>query len=554
MGPTFIELASGAPLMPARPGPWDLLDRPNDPVVADVEAIDARLTYFRSLADSMRVEGSRLSQIASGDSLAGNYANELRSASGAVAKDLDQVVGRYEAVVQALNLYEPEVEVALSGSLSALDAAIDANAAAQQAAGLPTAAPTPGAALSPEQTQANQDKTSAASNAAEQLSDAKSSLSGVLDRLDDAGRQAASIIRRSFNDGLTDSTWQRFKYAFAKFLKILVKVLTYVGMALAVIALVIPGLGEAIFAAGMVLGAVVLAADVTLKAMGQGSWADIGIAVAGLLTLGAAKFLGPALQSGLRSALGSMRASFGSAASAADEAGSAAERLVGNSTEEEASDAAASQASTSLDDATDVEGTGEGDDQSAPTTPGDEDAAEPPTDAEQQALTDYLGGGAHPMNSYLRTAGRIADPEMDANVARVASALRKLPAQEGWSTAFRGVTGRLGGNLARGDTFVDQGFMSTTTDREVAQDFGLTGGTLGAVPVGGDSTLFTVYSEDIARDVSSFTGLGEGEMLFPPGTEWEVAGVKSLPEIVRVNGGETKIWGVTLKMPGMDIS
>jgi hypothetical protein len=309
--------------MPERPGPWELLDHPSDPVVADLPEVDSRLAYYRSMAETMRTEGQRLSQIASGESLQGKYADKLRSASGQVAKDLDQVVGRYEAVVQAIGDYRPALDAGLLGSSQALDDAIDANAALTAADAMPTATAPAGGHLTAQQEQANADKTAATSAAADRLNAAKQRLSGVLSALDEAGRSAAATIRRSFNDGLTDSGWDRFKYAFKKFLQILIKVLTYIGMALAVIALVIPGVGELVFAAGVALGAVTLAANIALKALGGGSWADLGIAIAGLLTFGAAKFLGPAIQTGLKSLAGVVRGST-SVTDAVDDVGTVA--------------------------------------------------------------------------------------------------------------------------------------------------------------------------------------------------------------------------------------
>jgi hypothetical protein len=281
--------------MPERPGPWELLDKPSDPVVADLPEMNSRLAYFRSLAETMRTEGQRLSQISSGESLKGQYADKLRSSAGTVAKDLDQVVGRYEAVVQALTTYQPALETALLGSSQALDDAINANAAVQAADAMPTATAPPGQKLTAQQEQANTDKTTATGAAADRLNAAKQKLAGVLSALDQAGQAAAATIRKGFNDGLTDSLWDRIKYAFKKFLQILIKVLTYVAMALAVIALVIPGVGEALLAATVAIAAVTLVAQVGLKALGGGSWADIGMAIAGLLTFGAAKVLGPAI-------------------------------------------------------------------------------------------------------------------------------------------------------------------------------------------------------------------------------------------------------------------
>jgi RHS repeat-associated protein len=307
--------------MPERPGPWELLDKPSDPVVADLPEMDSRLAYFKSLAETMRIEGQRLSQIASGESLKGKYADELRSSSGDVAKDLDQVVGRYDAVVQALGDYRPALDAALLGSAQALDDAIDADAARRTAEAMPTATAPPGGQLTAQQKQANADKTTATNAAADSLNAAKQKLANVLSALDQAGQSAAATIRKGFNDGLTDSGWDRFKYAFKKFLQILIKVLTYIGMALAVIALIIPGVGEAMFAAALGLAALTLGANIALKALGGGSWADLGIAIAGLLTLGAAKLLGPAIEAGLGSLGGAIRGAGTGGAKAIEDAG-----------------------------------------------------------------------------------------------------------------------------------------------------------------------------------------------------------------------------------------
>jgi hypothetical protein len=340
--------------MPERPGPWELLDQPSDPVVADLPEMNSRLAYFRSLAETMRTEGQRLSQIASGESLKGQYADKLRSSAGTVAKDLDQVVGRYEAVVQALGDYQPALDTALLGSSQALDDAIDANVSLLAADAMPTATAPSGKQLTAQQEQANTDKTTATDAAADRLNAAKQKLAGVLSALDQAGQAAAATIRKGFNDGLTDSAWDRFKYAFKKFLQILIKILTYIGMALAVLALVIPGVGEMVLAAGVALGAVTLAANIGLKALGGGSWADIGIAIAGLLTFGAAKVLGPAIQTGLKSIAGAIRGVGTTAPDAIEDVGSTAAGAI-----DDVGDAGSSAASDIADETEDLGSVGE---------------------------------------------------------------------------------------------------------------------------------------------------------------------------------------------------
>ena len=120
--------------MPERPGQWDLLDQPSDPIVADTSAVDSRLAYFTKISDMMSTEADRRARIASGDSLKGAYADELRASSGTVSQDLTQVVGRYQAVVKAISGYQPALQQALADSASALDDAIDAKTQATNAA------------------------------------------------------------------------------------------------------------------------------------------------------------------------------------------------------------------------------------------------------------------------------------------------------------------------------------------------------------------------------------------------------------------------------------
>ena len=79
--------------MPERPGPWALLDHPADPVTSDLEAVRGQVDYFRTLADALRTQSARLDAIASGDSLAGKYADELRRSAGEVGMVVLTAVG-----------------------------------------------------------------------------------------------------------------------------------------------------------------------------------------------------------------------------------------------------------------------------------------------------------------------------------------------------------------------------------------------------------------------------------------------------------------------------
>lgn len=279
--------------MPRRPGRWDLLDQDHDPVESDVPAVDDRVARYRDLADMMETEGRRLRQIADGQSLTGQYADKLRESAGDVADDLLKVVDRYHAVVEAVTGYVPALETALTGSAAALDAAVTADQALSRAKALPTEKAPSGKSLTSDQQASNDAKNHAHDAASDDLAAAKSRLQQVLSTLDDAGQRAAGIVRGGFSGGLQDSGMDRFKYHFMKFLKILVKVLTYIGIALAALALIIPGVGAAVLAAvGAAIAVIELAAQTVLTATGNGSWTDVAMAIVGVATLGAGKALG----------------------------------------------------------------------------------------------------------------------------------------------------------------------------------------------------------------------------------------------------------------------
>ena len=57
--------------MPERPGPWELLDQPSDPVVADLPEMNSRLAYFKSLAETMRTNQQLMLRVAEAQSAIG---------------------------------------------------------------------------------------------------------------------------------------------------------------------------------------------------------------------------------------------------------------------------------------------------------------------------------------------------------------------------------------------------------------------------------------------------------------------------------------------------
>jgi hypothetical protein len=238
--------------------------------------------------------------------------------------------------------------------------------------------------------------------------------------------------------------------------------------------------------------------------------------------------------------MATMKGALGSGTGIAEEAGSSAARLLGEGGEagESAGSGAGSIASRASEESAGS---------------GAESGEEAAGGAGEDALTKYLGGGAQNLNKYLREVGDVTDPAMEASASEVSSQLNSIEPIAGEIKTFRGVTGNLAQGLKRGDTFTDKAFMSTSTNRSTVDEFIATGGTLNGRNTEGVATRFEIDSFGAGRDVSKFTGLDEGEVLFDRGTTFEVGGVKSVPETLRVNGQEIKVHVVYLNSPGMEL-
>lgn len=276
--------------MPARPGNWSLLGEANDPIIADVPALEELVQYYRTIADEISSEAVTLKSIGDGDDseFKGETADAVRAKSKEVAASLQKMSGRYEAVGDALTAYVPQLENALSESDAALRDAEAASMAASRAAAMtdPSQGRAPDAPpLTPlEQGQVDA-KHRSANVAHDEAGAAQARLRRAVDALNVAGAAAAGMIREAWHDGLHDSRADRIKAAFAKFLKWLVKIFTFIGIALAFFAIVIPGLGIAAIL-GAVSAGVSLFAQAGLAGLGMGNVFDLVMAIVGVLTLG----------------------------------------------------------------------------------------------------------------------------------------------------------------------------------------------------------------------------------------------------------------------------
>jgi len=276
--------------MPARAGNWELLHESSDPVVADVPVVHELVAYYTTIAQEITSEAAVLERIGDGDTsqFKGESADAVRSKSKEVAASLHKMAGRYEAIRDALTGYVPSLEDALTESAAALRDAEDASAAGTRAGAMPD--PSQGRAddappLTADEQGAIDAKHAASSRAQEGADAAVARLRRAVDGINAAGKAAASTIRAAWDDGLHDTLGDKIKAFFSALLKIIVKIFTYIGIALAALAILIPGVGMLTFMAA-VAASVTLVANIALAGMGEGSWLDVITSAVGLVLVG----------------------------------------------------------------------------------------------------------------------------------------------------------------------------------------------------------------------------------------------------------------------------
>jgi len=286
--------------MSDRPGNWPLLNHPKDPVGADAARVSELITYYTTMADTIRTEAATLQQIGDGDDsqFKGQSADALRKRSREVAHSLNQASGRYAAVGEALRVYKPELEQAMEESKQALADAETAEQARSAAGGLPDPSanrPADAPPLTTEETADVAKRTAAIDGAADAAAAARRRLESALSALNDAGQRAKNVITAAWKDGLTDTRAYKIREGFLNFLKGLVKVLMWVGIALAGIGLLIPGLGI-VSLLGLIATGLSFVASTVLAAVGRGSWLDVILGAVSLLLIGAGMVIAKVVQ------------------------------------------------------------------------------------------------------------------------------------------------------------------------------------------------------------------------------------------------------------------
>ena len=135
---------------------------------------------------------------------------------------------------------------------------------------------------------------------------------------------------------------------------------------------------------------------------------------------------------------------------------------------------------------------------------------------ERAALYHYTGSGAYPLNSELREKGDLT-PEHARARDMIDSAFSKVPALDHTVKVYRGVDNKIYEKLKSADSFVDDGFVSTSRALYGAKSFNV----LEILVPRGTKALFLGNATDY---------LDEGEVLLPRGTRFKNKG-KDLWEI-----------------------
>jgi len=123
--------------------------------------------------------------------------------------------------------------------------------------------------------------------AARDLAAARRQLDDAVEHARSKGRHYAGRIKDAIDDDVKDSWWDNVKDWVdrnAGWIKAVTTALSIVATALAVLVLFIPGWN--LLAIGLLVGVVVGLSQGLLAASGNGSWADVGLTVFSLATLG----------------------------------------------------------------------------------------------------------------------------------------------------------------------------------------------------------------------------------------------------------------------------
>jgi len=274
--------------MPSRAADWNAVDLLTDPVPIDATELDEVIRYYADVSAALATQSVLLKKVGDGDTtlLKGVAADAMRQ----------------RAMHRAISSYRPDLEIARSETWRAVSEASEATAGEQAANRMPdpvgTARPQDAPPFTPEEEQQSQARTRAMDVTGDRLLAAKARTREAVAAFAVAAERTAAAIRQGWDvDGLHASDWDAFVYGLNVFLKKLVEILGWIGMALAIIGLVVSGIGI-VAIMGMVATAVAVVANIILAAQGEASWLSVILGVVSLVTVGVGAIATRSLKAG----------------------------------------------------------------------------------------------------------------------------------------------------------------------------------------------------------------------------------------------------------------
>lgn len=303
--------------MGARAAQWELIDLAADPVPSSGPDIDPVIEHYTKVAEALATQSALMRRIGDGDEtlLKGESADALRKRAKDSAGTMEKASVRYENLRAALADYRTDLETARSESWKAVTAAEAAAGDRAQAERQPDPLDEPRVEGADEPSAEDEEQSAARTRAIDaagsDLSAAKEVMRKAQAAFDDAAQRAAARIRDGWGgDDLSSSDWDKFVYGFNQFLKVLVEVLGYLGIALAVLGLLFPGVGL-ILILGIVTAVASLIGSTILAIQGEAGWLNVILGVVGVLTIGVGAIVAKTISSGTKSVIASIRTGIG---------------------------------------------------------------------------------------------------------------------------------------------------------------------------------------------------------------------------------------------------
>jgi hypothetical protein len=131
-----------------------------------------------------------------------------------------------------------------------------------------------------------------------------------------------------------------------------------------------------------------------------------------------------------------------------------------------------------------------------------------------EALRDYQWKDFLRINGFLRSGAADLPGEYLSKIQLIDSLFDLAPALRSGGEYFRTVDARVLAGLKRGDTFIDEGYMSTSISREAAEEFAEDSGYDGKMRIIDLSGSRKIYVDGITLE----DGFDQGEVLFYRGT------------------------------------